>query len=348
MDEFGNLFITRPGTTNLPPLVLGSHLDTQAQGGNYDGIYGVLAALEVLEILEETGRPTARDIELVVWCNEEGVRFSPVTMGSGAYSGALDTGTVLATNDSIGTSVRDAVADCRRELVLGHHDARIPAAYLEAHIEQGPLLERDGVSIGVVTGIQGLRWFEVSVKGKAGHAGTVPMDLRRDALTGALTVIEGLRERAAATAALLVTTGRLAVTPGSFNTIPGDVVFSLDVRHPDDRVLDAFAAGLPEALELAAPCTASSRLLTRSCAVAFDQKVQATIDSSARQLGLSTTPIVSGATHDARNLATVCPTGMVFIPCRNGISHHPDEHADDHDLAQGAAVLLEAVLRLAE
>ena len=345
MDEFGNLLLTRLGTTDLPPVMLGSHLDTQLQGGNYDGVYGVMAALEVLEVLDEAQVSTRRPLQLVVWCNEEGVRFPPVTMGSGAYAGTLDQDVVRETADCEGVTVRNAVEACRRELSLDHHQGPRPAAYLEAHIEQGPRLEQDGINIGVVTGIQGLRWCEIVVTGTAGHAGTVPMDVRRDALSAAMTCLQTLQDRADG---LLLTVGRVTVSPGTVNTIPGAVGFTLDVRHPDDAVLDAFTADLDALLAAAAPCTASWSLLTRSAAVAFDAGVQATIASSAEFLGLAATSIVSGATHDARNLAGLCPTGMVFIPCKDGISHHPDEHATDEDLVNGTAVLLEAALRMAQ
>lgn len=356
VDPVGNLFVRRRGIDDsASPVMTGSHLDSQPTGGNFDGVFGVLAAFEALESLEDRGIRTSRPIELVVWMNEEGARFAPTTMGSGTFAGALSIDAVLATADGEGHTVAvelarsiaaiegAAIPLARRPLGTAAH------AYVEAHIEQGPILEVAGAAIGIVTGVQGLRQFEVTVKGVERHAGTTPLRQRRDALAAARSIIAAI-ERACADEDDLVrfTIGRLDVHPGVLNTIPGEVAFTIDLRHPETSRLESITASIEAAvLSHAAPCTASVRQLLESPPTFFDDRMIAWIAAASDELGYRSRKLISGATHDAKYMADRCATGMIFIPCRDGISHNEDESVEPEHMIAGAAVLGEVIHRLA-
>ena len=352
VDEIGNLFIRRPGRrADVPPVLTGSHMDSQPTGGRFDGIYGVLAGFEVLEALENAGIATERPIEAVAWTNEEGSRFQPGTMGSAVFAGAKKAADLLGIADKAGTKLGDALARTLAATpdVQPRPTAFSVAAYIEAHIEQGPLLERAGTTIGVVSAIQGVRWFSAEVIGDEAHAGTMPRAGRRDALLAALRVVQRLsQEFADAADTIRFTVGRFEVFPGSPNTVPGRVFFTVDLRHPDRDTLQRLGDRIaPLAAEAAGPCTVQVTETIHSRPVQFDPAVTGRIAAAAGRLGLRHMPIVSGAGHDAVYLAKLCPTGMIFVPCAKGISHNEAESATPADLAAGTRVLAEVLVELA-
>jgi len=351
VDPIGNLFIRRPGgSPTASPIVSGSHLDTQPTGGNFDGVFGVLAALEVLEAVDEARVTTMHPFELAVWTNEEGARFQPTTMGSAVFAGALPLAVALATVDAHGVSVEEALAQTLKAVPVTNRRAfRFPmAAYLEAHIEQGPVLEAAGKIIGVVSGIQGLRWFRVEVTGQEAHAGTTPRARRKDALMAAVDMVQALRELMLdAPDTTRFTVGRFEVHPNSPNTVPGRVLFTIDFRHPDREVLARLGDQVEAACrEHARGCDVAVVETLHSPPTDFDPRISELIRAAAEGRGLPHMPIVSGATHDAKYMAPLCPTGMIFVPCAGGISHNEAERATAADLAAGARVLAEVMLNL--
>lgn len=351
IDAIGNLFVRRPGTKpELAPVMTGSHLDTQPTGGNFDGVFGVLAGLEVFETLDDAGVVTRRPIELVIWMNEEGSRFAPPTMGSAVCAGAMPLSRALETVDVGGTFVRDALSD---------HLARLPSlekrelntkgfAYVEAHIEQGPILEAAGCQIGVVTGIQGLCVYEIEVVGFEAHAGTTPSRNRRDAFVAAITLIGRLQDEVQDPADLLrFTVGRFEVAPGSPNTVPGHVTFTIDLRHPEASVLQRVGETV---LGICAGeikgCLVNARLLLHSSPVDFHPRIVGAVRAAAARRRLANMDLMSGATHDAKYMAAHTPTAMIFIPCEQGISHNEAENARAQDLFAGAQVLCDTIMSL--
>lgn len=352
MDGIGNLFVRRTGNEpELAPVMTGSHMDSQPMGGRFDGIYGVLAGLEIMEALDEAGVQTRRHIDLVAWTNEEGGRFAPGAMGSMVFTGARLLDDFLGVKDQNGISLSDALADTITAIPnCAFHDFATPVAvYVEAHIEQGPLLEQSGSTIGVVSGIQGFRWFNVEVTGEAAHAGTTPISLRRDALQEAVACISALntliREE---TDTLRFTIGRLDVTPNTPNTVPCNVAFSIDLRHPDQAILERVGNLVKATCRTACIRCAVlvTEIATRSPCV-FNPDVVDLVEETAAGLGLSSMRMPSGAFHDALFMHEICPTGMVFVPCEKGISHNPAENATPEDLAAGAQVLLATLVKLA-
>ena len=352
VDGIGNLFVRRGGTQpTADPVVAGSHLDTQPTGGNFDGIFGVLAALEVMEAASDAGVATRRPVELVVWTNEEGARFQPATMGSAVYAGALELETVLATRGSDGVTVERALAETLEAApVAERRDFRSPmAAYVEAHIEQGPVLESTGNTIGVVTGIQGLRWFQVEVGGEEAHAGTTPRRNRRDALAAAVAMVSKLQALMFDEAdKVRFTVGRFEVAPNSPNTIPGQVIFTIDFRHPDQDVLARLGDRVePVCRAEAKDCDVKVVETMFAPPIEFDPAVRDLIRSAARRQGLPHMDLTSGATHDAKFMAGLCPSGMIFVPCEGGVSHNEAENASPADLAAGTRILADVAIRLA-
>jgi N-carbamoyl-L-amino-acid hydrolase len=352
MDGIGNLFVRRPGSdVNAAPVLSGSHMDSQPRGGRFDGIYGVLAALESLEAIHESGVKTRRAIELVAWSNEEGGRFPPCTMGSAVYTGAKTLEQVLAVKDNDGVVLGDALTDTLSALPhAGKREFNTPAAaYVEAHIEQGPLLEIQGKTIGVVTGIQGLRWFNVEVFGETAHAGTTPLRVRKDALRSAVAVINALTELARDPDDVVrFTVGRMLVTPNSTNSVASHVLFSVDLRHPDLTRIQELGLSVERiAREAAAPCTVKITPTLHDDPCKFDSSIVDAIERAAEGLGISNMRLPSGASHDAMYMARVCPTGMIFVPCEKGVSHNEAENAKPADLAAGARVLTAVLLDLA-
>jgi N-carbamoyl-L-amino-acid hydrolase len=351
VDRMGNIFARRPGTEDaLPPVMTGSHLDTQPLGGKFDGAYGVLAGLEAVRALNEAGVATRAPIDVVVWTDEEGARFKAGIMGSGVFAGLHDLAAALANPDGDGRTTGAELA--RIDYAGAAPVGSIPvAAFFEAHIEQGPLLEAEGTPIGVVLGGQGQRCFRVTVEGEEGHAGTLPMDRRRDALLGAARMIDALNGVAFRHEPHpVITVGALQVRPNSPNTIPGQAVFSIDSRHPDDATLATVAADMRAACEDIAAAAGLGVDLEQTSArgsVAFDAACIAMVRRAAERLGLAHRDIYSGAGHDACNLARIAPTGMIFVPCEKGISHNELENARPEDLAAGCDVLLQVLLERA-
>ncbi|VVO75399.1 N-carbamoyl-L-amino-acid hydrolase [Pseudomonas fluorescens] len=349
-DAIGNLFARREGLDNsLPPIVMGSHLDTQPKGGRFDGIYGVLSGLEVVRCLNDQGIETRQPIEIAVWTNEEGARFTPAMFGSAVFTGILPLQTALDARDAQGISVAEALAD------IGH-GADLPLqrafdSYFEAHIEQGPILEDNGLPVGVVTGGQAICWLDVQVDGVSAHAGTTPMPLRKDALFGVAqmaSVLEALARDFAPKG--LVTVGQLEIAKSSRNTIPGRINFTVDLRHHEDQQIAAMEQAVYEHLQFVADKRGLSLSIGRhwlSPATPFDADCVAAVRSAVQMLGYPHQDIVSGAGHDAIHLAGHCPTTMVFIPCVGGLSHNEAEDALPDDVRMGCDVLLNAVLQRA-
>lgn len=351
VDAIGNMFARRAGTDPAAlPVATGSHLDSQPTGGKFDGAYGVLAGLEVLRTLNDNHIDTRAPIEVIVWTNEEGARFPPAMMGSGVFVGEFDLETTRATQDHDGVAIGDALDDIGYTGVLppGH---QAYAAFFEAHIEQGPILEAQDKTIGVVTGVQGIRWYDVSFTGAEAHAGPTPMELRADALVAASAFTLAVNALALEHAPHgRGTVGELHVSPSSRNTVPGRVDMTVDVRHPHGPTLDAMdraVAELAERTAIAHGVTVSVECIWVSPPVEFDPACVNAVASAASATGLNAMEIVSGAGHDAVYMSRVAPTAMVFIPCADGISHNEVESAAPADLEAGTNVLLHALLERA-
>jgi N-carbamoyl-L-amino-acid hydrolase len=351
-DPIGNLFIRRAGRRDdSAPVLTGSHLDTQPTGGKFDGAFGVLAGLEALQALNDAGIETERPIELVAWTNEEGSRFQPGCAGSSVFAGAMTLDQALAVVDRDGRSVRDALAVLRAgEPDIPERPLGFPvAAYLEAHIEQGPRLEAAGIPVGIVTAIQGSRWFTVEVTGEEAHAGTTPHRNRRDALAAAIAMIAALeRLMYDDEDQVRFTVGRMEVHPGSPNTIPGRVLFTIDFRHPEALTLKRLGDQVEAVCRAhAGACTVTVAETFHSQPVEFAPELTAALRLSAERLGIPIRNLPSGALHDAKFLGEVCPSAMIFVPCERGISHNEAENAHPTDLAAATRVLAETLVTLA-
>ena len=347
VDDMGAMFARRPGLrADVPPIAIGSHLDTQPTGGKFDGALGVLGALEVLRTLEDAGYETFAPIEAVNWTNEEGARFSPPMAASGVFAGVLDKETTCSRTDADGVTFGAALEaiGARGAERCGDHPL---SAFFELHIEQGPILEAEGMDIGAVTGVQGMRWFEVTLTGQDAHTGATPMHLRKNALLGAARLVERVEAIARAHPPLAVATvGSMRVKPNSPNVVPGEVFLTVDIRHPESAVLEAMERELQAALREACDplgLTVTSTIWDQP-PVAFDPACIAAVRGAAEAAGLEVRDMVSGAGHDAAYIARVAPTAMIFVPCRGGISHNEAEHTSKEQCAAGAQVLLQAVL----
>jgi N-carbamoyl-L-amino-acid hydrolase len=352
IDETANLWLRRPGSDDAAaPVLTGSHMDSQPAGGRFDGIYGVVAGLEVLTALHQAGLTTRRPIEVVGWTNEEGSRFAPGCMGSMAWSGFKPLAAFAGIADRDGVRFGDALAEHlaaeapipRRP--LGH----VPHAYVEAHIEQGPRLEAEGLDIGVVTGIQGSRWFNVTLHGDSAHAGTTPVSLRRDAVQDMLRVLTALNALMHdPTDVLRYTVGRVTVLPNSSNSVADTASFSIDLRHPDEAVLAARANAVAGVAQSAVRYTTVTVEESFAAAPAvFDPLVIDTAERAASALGYRHVRMPSGAFHDAQFVVPVAPTGMIFVPSHRGISHNPAEYTAPDQLAAGTRVLARTLIELA-
>jgi N-carbamoyl-L-amino-acid hydrolase len=347
-DDMGTMFARRAGQrADVPPIAIGSHLDTQPTGGKFDGTLGVLAALEVVRTLQDAGYQTFAPIEVVNWTNEEGARFSPPMLASGVFAGVFAREWACARTDAEGVSFGAALEALRErgDEACGQHPL---SAFFELHIEQGPILEAEGLDIGAVTGVQGMRWFEVVVTGQEAHTGATPMHLRKNALLGAARLVEKVEAIARAHAPLAVATvGSMRVSPNSPNVVPGEVFLTVDLRHPEAAVLEAMEGGLRAALGEACDPLGLSVAATRiwdQPPVAFDADCVAAVRGAAERSGFKVRDMISGAGHDAAYVARVAPTAMIFVPCRGGISHNEAEFSSQEQCAAGAQVLLEAVL----
>ena len=350
VDAIGNIFGRRPGLDpKRPPVVAGSHLDSQPSGGKFDGAYGVMAALEVVRTLNDRGIRTTAPIEVAAWTNEEGSRFTPVMMGSGVFAGAFSLQHALSRTDIEGKSVAGELA---RIGYAGSAPMGTPiGAYFEAHIEQGPILEDTGNTIGIVTGALGQRWFDVTITGMNAHAGPTPMSLRRDALLAASRLVGEVNRVALEEAPHgRGTVGFMQVSPNSRNVVPGEVKFSVDFRHPQDEGLETMERKLREACAaIESQCGVGTEMeeVVYFPPCRFDARCVAAVREGARAGGYSSLEIVSGAGHDAVYVARVAPTAMIFVPCKGGISHNEIEDAAPADLAAGCNVLLQAMLACA-
>ncbi|WP_227319689.1 M20 family metallo-hydrolase [Acidisoma silvae] len=348
VDDAANLWFRVEGRIpGATPLLTGSHMDSQPAGGRFDGIYGVMAGLEILCALKDSGLTLDRPLEVVAWTNEEGSRFAPGCMGSMAWAGTKPLAAFAETRDAEGIRFADALAE---QLAAEADLPRRPLggqahAYIEAHIEQGPKLETEALDIGVVTGIQGSRWLTVTITGASAHAGTTPVSLRRDAMQATMRAIAALNTLTAdPTDVLRFTVGSLTVEPGSSNSVAGMVRFTIDLRHPDAVVLaaigDAVAATVAEA---ALPCVATIEERFSAAPLDFDADLVTAVREAAETLGQSWSLMPSGAFHDAQLVAGAVPSAMIFVPSRAGISHNPAEFTSAAQLAAGTRVLAAAL-----
>jgi beta-ureidopropionase / N-carbamoyl-L-amino-acid hydrolase len=349
IDRIGNILGIMPGETDGPAVMLGSHIDTVATGGRYDGAFGVLAGIEVVAALTEAGIAPRRPIAVIAFTNEEGARFQPDMMGSCVWTGALSIEDACSIRDGDGLAVGD---ELRRIGYAGESEPGFLAAhaYLELHIEQGPILDAEGGGIGAVTGVQAITWLEFAIEGEPNHAGTTPMSYRRDAGYAAARIIAFARDLTREIEGQVANAGRIAFEPGNINVVPRRAVFTTDLRNPDDgrlteaeRRLTAFADEIAweEKVELAI------RDLARFPAVRFDERLVASIEDAARTLDLPVRRMVSGAGHDAQLMARIAPAAMIFVPSVKGLSHNPREYTAPDDLIAGANVLLAAALAAA-
>ena len=336
VDDMGAMFARRAGQrADVPPIAMGSHLDTQPTGGKFDGV------------LHEAGYETFAPIEVVNWTNEEGSRFAPAMVSSGVFGGAFDKAWARARQDRDGITFGDALEAIgyRGPQTCGDHPL---TAFFELHIEQGPILEAENKEIGIVTDVQGIRWYEATITGQDAHTGATPMSMRKNALLGAARMIEAIDGIAKAHAPFAVgTVGRLDVKPNSTNVVPGEVYLMVDMRHPENAVLDAMEAKLYAAFDAVCGTLGlgvERKKIFENPPVKFDAGCVASVREGATSAGFTTRDMVSGAGHDAAYVARVAPSAMIFVPCRGGISHNEAEFSSKAQCAAGAQVLLQAVL----
>lgn len=351
VDKIGNVFMRREGRNpSLPPIVSGSHIDTQPTGGKFDGNYGVLAALEVVRTLNDLHIETEAPVEVVFWTNEEGSRFVPVMMGSGVFAGVFALDNIYAATDSEGKTVGEELKN------IGYLGTQTPGdhpigAYFEAHIEQGPILEEEEKIIGVVQGVLGIRWYDCIVTGQESHAGPTPMHLRQDAMQVAARVMQEVVAIARRSEHGRGTVGMVQVYPNSRNVVPGEVKFSIDMRNISDgevAKMDGALRGYINTVSQESGMAITLEEVSHYPAAPFHPDCQAAISRAADQLGYPSRPIVSGAGHDAVYMSYLAPTGMIFIPCKDGISHNEIEYASPEHVTAGANVLLKVMMEYAK
>lgn len=350
IDAMGNIFARMAGQNpHHPPILIGSHLDSQPTGGKFDGVYGVLAGLEVIETLRDQQIVPEIPIEIVSWTNEEGARFAPAMIGSGVHAGVFDLDYAYSRTDKSGLTLG---AELQK---IGYRGSKMfsgenYAAAFELHIEQGPILEKEQKTIGIVSGIQGIRWYDLIVKGKETHAGPTPMEYRADPVKDAIPLLQYIYSLADTYGPLAkVTVGYLDASPGVKNTVPGQLTISLDIRHPDASVLEAVDADLKRATEnffADRPTTATLQEIWYSPPVSFHPRCVEAVRQATNDLGLTSMQMFSGAGHDSAYIARIAPTAMIFVPCKDGLSHNEAEYAAPEHVAAGCDVLLHAVLRM--
>jgi N-carbamoyl-L-amino-acid hydrolase len=347
VDSVGNMFATRAGRRkDLLPIALGSHLDTQPTGGKFDGVLGVLGALEALRTLVDMGYESNAPLMIVNWTNEEGSRFAPAMLCSGVYAGVFTPEFAYTREDRDGIKLGD---ELKRIGYLGPEPVGSHKfqAMFELHIEQGPILEAEEKMIGVVTGVQGMRWYEVTVLGQESHTGATPMLLRKNALLGASRMIEAIHQVGLNHLPGVASVGLIENRPNSRNVVPGEVFFTVDLRHPDENVLDkmeaAFRASLAPIAE-AEKLTFEEKCIWKSPAVKFNPELIECVRKGGAQAGHKMREMASGAGHDAAYIARVAPTTMIFVPCLGGISHNEAESTTFNECGAGSQVLLNAVL----
>lgn len=351
IDQIGNIFGIRDGLQDVPPIMTGSHIDTVRGGGKLDGPYGVLAGIELAETLNDHGIRTERPIVVAVFSNEEGARFQPDMMGSLVHAGGLAIDDALSATDQQGISIRQELARIGYAGTTACGEIQ-PFQFVELHIEQGPVLETEGLSIGIVENLQGISWAELTLIGQSNHAGTTPMALRRDAGYGAGAIIAAVRDITAQIGDTQVgTVGKIELAPNIINVVPGRATLTVDLRNSDaaqlqksEKLLGHFLLGLAEqeGLEI------QQKQLVRFDPVKFDPGIVDMIEQHAGRLGQSCKRMTSGAGHDAQMMARICPSAMIFVPSRDGVSHNPAEYTDDKHLENGANLLLNVVLAMAE
>ena len=351
VDRMGNIFARREGTDNtLPPVITGSHLDTQPTGGKYDGVYGVLAGVEILETLQENNIKTDHPIEVVVWTNEEGARFSPAMIGSGVWAGVFDEEYGHSRQDKSGATIGE---ELKKIGYLGDIPANpkdIKAAF-ELHIEQGPILENEGLQIGIVSGVQGMRWYDLTIDGQPCHAGPTPMNLRKDPMQALASILQKLYALAGDNGPWArATFGDISAEPGARNTVPERITLAVDLRHPDQDVLELMDKEFRKIVDDECKkigVSAAIRDEWDSPAISFDQTCINAVTNAVNNLGFSNMELFSGAGHDSVYVSRVAPTSMIFIPCENGISHNEAENISSEDAAAGCNVLLQAMMHSA-
>ena len=351
IDKIGNGFMRRAGRNNsLPPIMTGSHIDTQPTGGKFDGNYGVLAGIEVVRTLNDHGIETEAPIEVAFWTNEEGSRFVPVMMGSGVFAKAFTLEHAYAATDTEGKTVK---GELERIGYIGDQEPgdHPIGAYFETHIEQGPVLEDNDKTIGVVSGVLGIRWFDCTVTGMEAHAGPTPMALRKDAMLAATRIMQDVVAAAHRHPPHgRGTVGMVQVFPNSRNVIPGRVKFSIDLRTSTDALVDAMAAEVKAFADQVAKehgVQVHIEMVSSYPAQLFQPECVEAVGRAAAKLGYSHMPAVSGAGHDAVYMAKLAPSGMIFIPCKDGISHNEIEDAKPEHIEAGCNVLLHAMLERA-
>jgi N-carbamoyl-L-amino-acid hydrolase len=350
VDAIGNTVGVLPGEDDVPPVMIGSHIDTVRTGGLYDGNYGVLAGLELVATLLDKGLRTRRPLAVAFFTNEEGARFQPDMMGSLVYVGGMPLAQALATPGIDGPTVGQEL-----ERIGARGPAPVGApridSFVELHIEQGPVLDQTGEQIGVVEGVQGISWTEFTIGGVSNHAGTTPMAMRHDAGWVAARIAVYARELALRIGGRqLATVGSIALKPNLVNVIPSQALFTVDLRNTDGEALahaEAQLEAFARQAAVEAGCSCQLRSLARFDPVAFDPLVVDLVEQEAAALGLSHRRMPSGAGHDAQMLARVCPAGMIFVPSVKGLSHNVHEHTEAVDLVRGAQLLAQVVLRLA-
>ncbi|SFB64021.1 N-carbamoyl-L-amino-acid hydrolase [Rhizobium sp. NFR07] len=347
-DPAGNLFLTLEGTLSyLTPVVAGSHIDSQPTGGLFDGAFGTLAALEAVTAIVESGLRPERSIIVVGWMNEEGSRFAPGMMGSELFAGLRPLEEVMAVRDADGISVGEALKSVHDAFPdIAHRPLGFDIhSYIEPHIEQADVLETEGAVIGVVSGIQGKKTYDITVKGREAHAGTEPMERRQDAVQAFARMATRMHAAMAGDDVVKFTIGRVTVEPNAPSVVSAKVTFRIDLRHPANAALDAFGTQLEEiAAGEAEPCSVEIRRLVDAPSNGFEEGLKAQIRASADRHGFPRLDLLSAAGHDARQMAPLTRSAMIFIPCRGGVSHHPDEWAEPAHVAAGAAVLLDLLL----
>jgi beta-ureidopropionase / N-carbamoyl-L-amino-acid hydrolase len=350
-DRLGSMFARREGLADLPPVLVGSHLDTQPTGGKFDGVLGVLAGLEMVRSLNEAGHRTLRPIEIVNWTNEEGCRFAPAMLASAVFAGVLREADALDTRDGLNLRLGDELSKMGQDCTAPVGERQI-AAYLELHIEQGPILEAEGFDVGFVTTGQGHKWHDVVLRGFESHSGSTPMAGRRDALVAAACLVSAIHAIGLEFAPQgVATVGQVHVQPNSRNVIPGEVQLTVDIRHPLQGRLDEMDARVRAAVK---HCTHENGIdgsitdISNCPPVPFDPAVLEIIRHEAAILGLKGRDIISGAGHDAFHMASIAPSAMIFTPCHGGISHNEAESILPLWATNGANLLLRSALELAD
>jgi len=351
IDQIGNIFARRDGrNNNIPPVMIGSHLDSQPTGGKYDGVYGVLAGLEVIETLNDNNILTKAPIEIVSWTNEEGARFAPAMLASGVFAGEFSLDYAYSREDKKGNKLGEELERIgyKGELPVGN---RPYSGTFEIHIEQGPILEAEKKSVGIVSGVQGIRWYDLVLTGKETHAGPSPMSYRKDPVKASIPILSQLYDLAEKYSPdARVTVGYMDASPGVKNTVPGKLTVSVDMRHPDDNILTAMDKDFKTIVKTEIQNSVIEGEIIDiwySPPVAFAPQCIQAVRNAVEKLGVPSMEIVSGAGHDAVYISKVAPTSMIFIPCEDGLSHNELENAEKEDVINGTNVLLHAVLEMA-